>query len=400
MEENKNLENNQEAVENNEGGSNEATENKFSTKLEDGTYKVNLKPEGDVQKQEGDEHREDGNEKGDQTGNKEKGEGLQNENEEEVIVEITEDQEKAEQREASNSDSKDNKETVKSVTEEAAESNIELPENIQKVVEFMNETGGSLEDYVRLNADYSNADEKVLLKEYLKQTKPHLDDGEINFLIEDKYTFDEDFDDEKEVKRKKLAYKEAVEEAKTHLEGLKSKYYDEVKLGSKLLPEQKKAIEFYNEYSKEQKFSEEQAKMKRDHFISESEKLFSEDFKGFDFKAGDKKFRYNVKDASKVKESQSDIVSAFSDFLGEDGKLKDAKGYHRALFAAKNADSLATHFYEQGKAEAIKDMMAESKNINMDPRKVSNGVIETGKAKVKAVSGDDVPKTKLKLKNY
>ena len=378
----------------------ESTQEKSTsvTKKTDGTYKINLNPTEDVQQQGSNEHGENSNEEINKTGNEETNETgnevvqslQQQEGNDEVVVEITGEEEAPTTQ----------KETVETVIESAVENKIDLPENIQKVVEFMNETGGSLEDYVRLNADYSNVDEKTLLKQYLQQTKSHLDGEEIDFLIEDTYLYDEDFDDEKEVKRKKLAYKEAVKEAKTYLEGLKGKYYDEVKLGSKLLPEQQKAIEFYNRYSQESKASEEQAKMKRDRFMSESEKLFSSEFKGFDFQAGDKKFRFNVKDAAKVKEAQSDIVSAFSTYLGEDGTLKDAKGYHKALFAARNADSLATHFYEQGKAEAIKQMMAESKNIDMNPRKVNSGVVDTGKAKVKVVNGDNASKVKLKLKNY
>ena len=356
------------------------------TKEKNGTYKINLSNEHEPENKE---HREDGKVESNETSN-EVVQGLPEENGEEVLVEVTDTPKVAVEE----------KETIESVIETAASDKVELPENIQKVVDFMNETGGSLEDYVRLNADYSNVDEKTLLKQYLQQTKSHLDAEEIDFLIEDKYLYDEDFDDDKEVKRKKLAYKEAVKEAKAHLEGLKGKYYDEVKLGSKLLPEQQKAIEFYNKYNQESKFSEEQTKVKREHFMQESEKLFSADFKGFDFKAGDKSFRYNVKDAAKVKESQSDITSIFSSYLGEDGKLKDAAGYHKALFAARNADSLATHFYEQGKAEAIKQMVSESKNIDMNPRKVNSGVIDTGKAKVKVVNGDNAQKVKLKLKNY
>ena len=367
----------------------EAKAETSTTKTKDGVYKINLNQEPNVQEQENNEHGKDGNEESNQASNEE-GQKLQAGNEEEVVVEITGQKEAPVMQ----------KETVETVIESAVENKIDLPENIQKVVEFMNETGGSLEDYVRLNADYSNVDEKTLLKQYLQQTKSHLDGEEIDFLIEDAYLYDEDFDDEKEVKRKKLAYKEAVKEAKGYLEGLKGKYYDEVKLGSKLLPEQQKAIEFYNQYSKESKESEEQAKMKRDRFIAESEKLFSNEFKGFEFELGDKKFRFNVKDAAKVKEEQADIVSAFSSYLGEDGTLKDAKGYHRALFAARNADSLATHFYEQGKAEAVKQMVAESKNIDMNPRNVNNGVLDTGKAKVKVVNGDSAQKVKLKLKNY
>jgi hypothetical protein len=275
---------------------------------------------------------------------------------------------------------------------------IDLPENIQKVVDFMKETGGTLEDYVRLNTDYSSVDEKTLLKEYYKQTKSHLDNEEIDFLIEDNFSFDEDLDDERDIRRKKLAYKEELTKARSFLGDLKSKYYDEVKMTSRLAPEQKEAIEFYNQYKKQQEeLTAAQAKQS-EAFVKQTENVFNQEFKGFDFNVGENKYRFKVQDVEQTKKAQSDIVEVFGKFLDENNMLKDANGYHKALFAARNADKIANHFYEQGRAEAIKEIEAKAKNINMDPRKTNQGFVEAGGVKVRAISGEDSSKLRIKIK--
>ena len=284
--------------------------------------------------------------------------------------------------------------------EKTQEPEVNLPENIQELVKFMEETGGTLEDYVRLSADYSNVDENTLLREYYKQTKPHLSYDEVSFLLDDQFSFDAEIDEERDIKRKKLALKEEVANANKFLNETKDKYYKEVKLGSKLAPEQQKAIEFFDRYNKEQQSAEELLQQQTKHFEQETGKVFSEEFKGFNFNVGDKKYRFNVKDVNKVKETQSDLLNVFNKYVGDNKMLQDAGGYHKALFAASNPDKIANHFYEQGKADAIKQMSAEAKNINMDPRKTSSGYVETSGLKVKAISGDDNSKLKFKLKNY
>jgi hypothetical protein len=282
--------------------------------------------------------------------------------------------------------------------EETKENNIELPENIQKVVEFMQETGGSLEDYVRLNADYSNVDDSVLLKEYYKQTKSHLNNDEVDFLIEDNFSFDEEVDDDREIRRKKLAYKEEIVKAKNFLEGLKGKYYEEVKLSSKLAPEQREAIEFYNTYKEEQSKLTAQQQTQANNFTEKTNSFFSNEFKGFDFKVGNNKYRFKVNDVTQVKESQSDIAGFLGSYLDDKGMLTDPSTYHKALFAAKNSDKIANHFYEQGKADAIKQLEMESKNISMNPRKSADGYVDTGGLKVRAISGNNSSKLKIKIK--
>ena len=291
---------------------------------------------------------------------------------------------------------------VENIKEEIEEKTpgMELPENIQKVVDFMSETGGTLEDYVRLNADYSKADDSTLLDDYYKQTKPHLSQDERNFLIEDNFKVDEEVDEERDVKRKKLAYKEAVAEAKNHLEQMKGKYYDEIKMGSKLPPEQQKAIDFFNRYNKEQEEVNKLTLQQKTHFDKQTNDVFNKEFKGFDFNVGDKKYRYNVKDVNANKEAQSDVLKVFSPYVSKDNLLQDAKGYHKSLFAARNPDAIANHFYQQGKTDAVKQMTSDAKNIDMKARQTDSGVINAGDKQFKVISGDDSSKLKFKLKNY
>ena len=291
---------------------------------------------------------------------------------------------------------KELKEEIEEAVQTSQDTAVELPENIQKVVDFMNDTGGTLEDYVKINQDYSNTDDSTLLYQYYNQTKSHLTKDEIDFLIEDNFSVDEEVDEPRDIKRKQLAYKEEIAKAKIHLEGLKSKYYEEVKLGSKLTSDQQKAIEFFNTYNTEQSTQQNLQEKQTAHFNNESKKVFTDEFKGFEFKVADKKYRFNVKDKQQVQDRQANILNVLDKFISEDNMLKDANGYHKALFAADNADTIANHFYEQGKTDAIKQLNAESKNINMDPRQT--GTVEAGGLKVRAISGDDSSKLKIKLK--
>jgi hypothetical protein len=362
------------------------------TNFEDGVYKVNLaqpeqtnEQEDAIQEQETEGGVLDSVQQSEESGQEAEVELQEVREEEPVLEEVAEEPVQ--------------EVTKQDVIDEVKETpGMDLPENIQKVVDFMNETGGTLEDYVRLNANYDDVDNNTLLREYYKQKKPHLTSDEIDFLIEDNFSYDEDLDEERDVRRKKLAFKEEIAEAKSYLNTLKDKYYDEVKLGSRLSPEQQEAINFFNRYKEEQSSLKQSQERQIQNFTEKTNQVFNEEFKGFDFKVGDKKYRFNVKDVEGTKQAQSDILKAFSGYLSDDNSLKDGAGYHKALFAARNADTIANHFYEQGKADAIKQLNAESKNINMDPRKNAGGVIESGGVKVRAVTGDDSSKLKIKLK--
>jgi hypothetical protein len=374
------------------------------TKQDDGVYRVDLsKPpktqEDAVQEQSTDEVPvSEGTETSQEVGEEVRGSEEPTE-QEEPIIELIKEESNAEEVQQGQEELQQQAQSQKEeLQQEEVADPIDLPENIQKVVDFMKETGGTLEDYVRLNTDYSSVDEKTLLKEYYKQTKSHLDNEEIDFLIEDNFSFDEDLDEERDIKRKKLAYKEELTKARNFLGDLKSKYYDEVKMTSRLAPEQKEAIEFYNQYKQQQEeLTAAQAKQS-EAFVKQTESVFNQEFKGFDFKVGENKYRFKVQDVEQTKKAQSDIVEVFGKFLDENNMLKDANGYHKALFAARNADKIANHFYEQGRAEAIKRIEAEAKNINMDPRKTNQGFIDAGGVKVRAVSGEDSSKLRIKIK--
>ena len=270
-----------------------------------------------------------------------------------------------------------------------------LPENIEKLVSFMEETGGNINDYVRLNADYSNVDNETLLKEYYKQTKPYLEGDDISLMLED-FSYDEDIDEQRDIRKKKLAFKEEVAKARNFLEETKSKYYDEIKLRPGVTQDQQKATDFFNRYNEEQKAG----KAKHSEFLKRTNELLTDDFKGFDFNVGESKFRYSVKNPQKVAEAQSDISNFIGTFLNDKGEVKDTKGYHKALYAARNADTIAQHFYEQGKADAVRDVMVKSKNISTEPRKTSSGDVFINGLKVKAISGADSSKLKIKTRKF
>jgi hypothetical protein len=271
-----------------------------------------------------------------------------------------------------------------------------LPENVDKLVKFMEETGGTVEDYVELNKDYSKLNNDQLLTEYLRKTKPHLDSEDINLIMED-YKYDEDIDEQKDIRRKKLAYKEAVASARQDLESRKNKYYAEIKQRPGVTQEQQKAMDFFNRYNKQQ----ETIKQTQEDFQQRTKSLFNTDFKGFDYNVGDKKFRYKVQDPSKIAEAQANISNFVEKFLDKDGKVSDTEGYHKALYAAMNADKLASHFYEQGKADGVKNMVQRSKNPSVDaPRQVAGGDVYVAGFKVKAISGADSSKLKIKKRTF
>jgi len=267
-----------------------------------------------------------------------------------------------------------------------------LPENIEKLVKFMEETNGTIEDFVRLNADYSTVDTSVLLKEYYKQSKPHLNDEEIKFIMEENFDYDEDVDEERDIKRKKLAYKEEVAKAKNFLDDLKSKYYDQVRLRPGVTEDQQKAIDFFSRYKKNQ----EVALQQHEDFKQKTSGLFTEEFKGFDFEVGEKKYRYGVKNPNEVAKAQSNLQDFVQRFLDDKGNVQDTQGYHKAIFAARNADKIAHHFYEQGKADAVKDVVNKSKNVSTEARTSPSGDVFVGGLKVRAISGSDTSKLKIK----
>ena len=367
------------------------------TKEDDNVIKVNLdKPP--TPKEEKNETKEDN---ADDSGVVAESENADAPQEQEEIQPESETQETPVLEEITEEEIKEEVEEIADVAEEAIKENLEtgkpLPENIQKLMDFMEETGGDLNDYVRLNQDYSNLDDMSLLREYYKQTKSHLNDDEISFLMEDSFSYDEEVDEERDIKRKKLALKEQVANAKTHLDGQKSKYYEDIKAGSKLTTEQQKAVDFFNRYNKESEATEKIAKKNSEIFTQKTNQVFNDKFKGFEYNVGDKKYRFNVNNVEEIKNTQSDISNFTKKFLDKNSTLSDAKGYHKSLFTAMNADAIAKHFYEQGKTDAMKNSIAKAKNVDMKPRQ-AHGQVEAGGIKVR-VLGDDSSDFKFKIKN-
>jgi hypothetical protein len=271
----------------------------------------------------------------------------------------------------------------------------QLPENIEKLVSFMEETGGTIEDYTRLNADYSSINETTLLKEYYKKNKPYLDESDVELLLED-FSYDEELDEDIDIRKKKLAFKEEVAKAKGFLEETKVKYYDEIKLRSNVNPDTQKATDFFNRYNKQQ----EAVKQQHEQFQRSTKQLFNDDFEGFDIKVGDRNYKYNIQNRDKVAENQSNINNLVGKFLDSDGNVSDTKGYHKAMYAADNVDKIASHFYEQGKADAVKDVMNKSKNLSDTKARSSQGDVFLNGFKVKAISGADSTKLKIKTKKF
>jgi hypothetical protein len=354
-------------------------------KAEETVYKVDLTKKDDVEESTTDDAGVVGSDEATDTAPEQEEVQAESETQESLVLEEVTEEEPQEEAEE--------------VAEEVAveKSTIELPENVEKLVEFINETGGTVEDYVRLNQDYSQMDNLTALEEYYKITKPHLDAEERQFLMNETFSYDEDVDDEKDIRRKKIALKEQVAEAKAYLDGQKSKYYEEIKAGSKLTKEQQKAIDFFNRYNKESESARQTQERNQNVFNKKTSSLFSDKFKGFEYNVGEKKFRFNVKNVDSVKETQSDIGNFIKKFLNKEGSMEDAAGYHKGLYTAMNADAIAQHFYEQGKADALKSSVEKSKNINMDPRQ-TNKEVKVGGTTYRVLSGESTSDFKVKIK--
>ena len=368
---------------------------------DDGVYKVNLdKPptpkEDAIQEQETESVSVgDGAEDSPEVDEQVREQDTKEENEEEEVIDdsplqlVNDEPQEEEKQEVQKEIQQETKQELKQ-----EEPKVVLPENVEKLVQFMEETGGTVEDYVNLNRDISKMDNTTLLREYYKNTKPHLDADDVDFLFNKNFAYDEEADDPSEVKAKQLAFKEELYNAQNYFNNSREKYYADLKLRKQesVAPEYAEAMEYYNN-SKQQ--SEEYNNLQKE-FIEKTNKVFNDNFKGFDFKVGENKYRFKVDNTEKVKQYQSDISNFINEFLGDDGSVADAAGYHRALFAAKNADKIANHFYEQGRADAVKEAAKQAKNINMDPRS-DNSTIKTEYGdKIRVVSGNSSDKLRIK----
>ena len=353
---------------------------------DDGVYRVNV---DNPPTQENNASEEQSTDEVSVRNEPEASEEVREENGEESIEELTE---QGEEEETLEVEEQPEQEVVQDTEQDVAQTN-EYPEDIQKLMEFMQDTNGTLEDYVNLNRDYSKIDNTTLVYEYYKNNKPHLNNEDINFLMQRNFAYDEEVAEPSEIKAKQLAFKEELYKAQKHFNDSKEKYYADLKLRkqNEVPEEYKEAKDFYNEATKIQ----ERAEKLKNTFDTRTNNFFNEEFKGFDFKVGDKKYRFKIDDAKKVKTAQSTINNFIKPYLNKEGEMEKVGDYHKALFAARNADKLAAHFYEQGRADAIKETVKKSKNIDMSPRS-DNSAVQNPNSKVRVVENDSSNRLRIK----
>lgn len=245
----------------------------------------------------------------------------------------------------------------------------ELPEEVEKYLQYKSDTKRGLRDFVKANEDFSDYNEEALLREYYKQSNPELDDSDIDYLIEDKFSIEENIDTERDIKRKTLDKKQELHKAKQYFEQMRDKYRAPLESSTDALPEDvKKAVEFYQQYNDDSSKRQEAEAKQRDVFRKKTGEFFNENFEGFEFNLGDKKLKYKPKDVSEVVNLQSDLSNFINKHLDSEGNLGDPKKYHTALNMAMNPEAYAKFFYEQGKADAVNEVVRDGKNINMDVR--------------------------------
>jgi hypothetical protein len=254
-----------------------------------------------------------------------------------------------------------------------------LPEEVSKYLDFKKKTGRGFNDFVKVNKNYDEISDEQLLKEYYSLTESDLDNEDIQYLMNDKFGFDEDLDDEKDIKKKNIAKKREVSKAKKYLNDLKENYSVPLESsGSSIPKETLNELEKYKEFLNQSKTTQEANQRKNDYFLKQTDKVFDSEFKGFEFNVGDKKISYAYGDTLEMKAKQKDLNNFVKNYVGEDGLIKDASGWHRALSAAMNPEKFAQYFYEQGKADAIGDVSKKSKNINMNVRQTPQAIGDTG----------------------
>jgi len=259
-----------------------------------------------------------------------------------------------------------------------------LPEDVAAYYKYKQETGRGLEDFMKVNQNLDEADGDGLLKEYLLQTEDGLDAEDVEMMMED-YKFDEDLDDEADIKKAKLAKKKAVAKAKRFFEEQKEKYQAPLESRGAGSLEDSEEYQEYKQYVEQAKTYQEEQKRRKEWFDDKTNEVFSEQFKGFEFNLNDKSYVYSPGDRGELKKLQQTPEAWLNKYLDDKGLVKDAKGYHKSLAVAMNPEKFAEFFYEQGKAAAVDDVMRKTKNINMSERPVPQAVSK-GEFKVRAVT--------------
>jgi len=266
------------------------------------------------------------------------------------------------------------------------EQNNELPEDVSAFLNYKKETGRGINDFIKLQVNYDELNPDQVLRDYYSATENDLDSEDIEYLIGEKFSYDEELDEESVVKQKQIAKKRELAKAKKYFNDLKETY--KVPVESASTPVNEEELESYNAYkeyiSQSQSVQEENSK-RAEYFAKKTEELFNDEFKGFEFVIGDQKLVFTPGEAKEVKNVQSDINNFISKYLDDNGMVKDHVGYHKALSAALNPDKLATYFYEKGKADAVGDVTKRSKNIDMNVRTSPQQLSNNSGLKIRAV---------------
>lgn len=277
------------------------------------------------------------------------------------------------------------------------ETNEELPSDVSAFLKYKKETGRGIDDFMKLSKDFNALSPEKLLAEYYSATESDLDDEDINYMIEDRFGYDPDFDEEKDIKKKEIAKKKELAKAKKFFEDQKEQYKSPLESrGSSVPDEDKEGYSAYKKYVQDAQTVQQESYKKSEYFQKKTEELFNQDFKGFDFNIGDKDLKFLPGDPADLKKSQSDLTNYISKFLDNDGLISDAVGYHRSLSVAMNPEKFARFFYEQGKAEALLDTAKQTKNIDMEVRTSPQSISSSG---VKVKSIDDGSGRGLKFKS-
>ena len=268
---------------------------------------------------------------------------------------------------------------IKSFDELMSERNQEdLPEDVSAFLKYKKETGRGIQDFLKINEDIDSLKEDDVIKRYLKSTNSHLDDEDIDIMM-DEYKYDEDLDDESDIKKVRLAKKKIIAEAKSFLNQEREKY--KVPLESRMgnvSQQDKEELEAYKQYIANAKSIEEENQRKKEWFEKQTNDLFNQEFKGFEFNIDDKSLKFSPGDTSELKKLHSNPANFISKYLDESGMLKDSAGYHKALAVAMNPEKFAKFFYEQGKADATDDVTRKIKNIQMSERVAPQNTVKEG----------------------
>ena len=275
------------------------------------------------------------------------------------------------------------------------ESNNELPEDVSAYFEYKKKTGRGIEDYVKLNRDFDSLDEDQILTEYLIATEEGIDKDDVELLMEE-YSYDEELDDESDVKRAKLKKKKAIVKAKKFFNEQKEMYHQPLESSATGISEDNEDYKAYKQYVENAKTQSEEQSRKVDFFHKETDKVLNQDFKGFKVSIDEANLLYNPGGSvEEIKKSQSSVINFINNHLNEDGLVKNAAEYHKALSAAMNPDKFARFFYEQGKAAATDDVTRKMKNINMSTRSAPE-VTSKGGTQFRAINPSEGRGLKIK----